>query len=230
MKSDTIHGGKADKAKPSDFDPKQLKMGIAVEMEHTKDRRLAREIAMDHLSEDPRYYTKLKKVHKEHASMRSDMHSFEELLEMMSSVNAWLNEGLMSRAGSFIKSKISKSKPSDGPVLKSRTGATPPPIPQKKLTPPVTARQTVSKETLSAVDRQIADRRRASKDVHSKFDLTTTESLLHALMQIRDVLGEAKMPTNSIKMRKPRKLILRPKPLVRPGSKLKSGTSAGSGF
>ena len=54
MKDDKIHGGKGDKAKPSDFDPDQLKMGIKVEMEHTKDRKLAREIALDHLSEDPR--------------------------------------------------------------------------------------------------------------------------------------------------------------------------------
>lgn len=40
----------------------QLKKGISVEMEHTKDKGKAREIAMDHLYEDPKYYTKLKKV------------------------------------------------------------------------------------------------------------------------------------------------------------------------
>lgn len=32
-------------------------MGIAVEMEHTNDPRVAEEIALDHLSEDPRYYS-----------------------------------------------------------------------------------------------------------------------------------------------------------------------------
>lgn len=53
---DQIRGGRADKRKPSDFDPKQLKLGIQIEMEHTKDRRLAREIAMDHLAEFPDYY------------------------------------------------------------------------------------------------------------------------------------------------------------------------------
>ena len=62
---DKIPGGKADKSKPSDFDPEQLRMGIEVEMEHTKNRKLAKEIAMDHLREDPKYYSKLKKVHKE---------------------------------------------------------------------------------------------------------------------------------------------------------------------
>lgn len=35
-------------------------MGIKVEMEHTKDPEKALDIAMDHLSEDPFYYTKLK--------------------------------------------------------------------------------------------------------------------------------------------------------------------------
>jgi hypothetical protein len=40
----------------------QLKMGIKVEMEHTDDPKLAREIAMDHLVEDPNYYAKLKKM------------------------------------------------------------------------------------------------------------------------------------------------------------------------
>ena len=33
-------------------------------MEHTDDPDLAREIAMDHLTEDPDYYTKLEKVEK----------------------------------------------------------------------------------------------------------------------------------------------------------------------
>lgn len=37
----------------------QLKKGIKIEHEHTKDNNTARKIAMDHLSEDPDYYTKL---------------------------------------------------------------------------------------------------------------------------------------------------------------------------
>lgn len=41
---------------------KQLAMGMKVEMEHTKDKSKAKEIAMDHLWEDPNYYTKLKKI------------------------------------------------------------------------------------------------------------------------------------------------------------------------
>jgi hypothetical protein len=40
----------------------QLKKGIKVEHEHTKDNTIARKIAMDHLFEDPDYYIKLKKI------------------------------------------------------------------------------------------------------------------------------------------------------------------------
>lgn len=41
---------------------KQLDMGMDVEMEHTDSKEKAKEIAMDHLWEDPSYYTKLKKI------------------------------------------------------------------------------------------------------------------------------------------------------------------------
>lgn len=40
----------------------QLNKGIKVEMEHTTNKTKAKEIAMDHLSENPDYYTKLKKI------------------------------------------------------------------------------------------------------------------------------------------------------------------------
>jgi len=40
----------------------EFKKGIQTEMEHTTDREMAKEITMDHLFEDPQYYTKLAKV------------------------------------------------------------------------------------------------------------------------------------------------------------------------
>ena len=40
----------------------QLRQGVEIELEHTTDRKTAKEIALDHLSEDPRYYTKLSKM------------------------------------------------------------------------------------------------------------------------------------------------------------------------
>lgn len=36
---------------------KEIKVGIKIEIEHTKDKELAREIAMDHIFEFPKYYT-----------------------------------------------------------------------------------------------------------------------------------------------------------------------------
>lgn len=49
-------------AKKEDVDPLELKQGISVEMEHTTDAAVAERIALQHLAEDPKYYTKLKKV------------------------------------------------------------------------------------------------------------------------------------------------------------------------
>lgn len=61
---DKIPGGLADKKKPSDFDSEALAAGIKVEMEHTSDKAIAEEIAMDHLQEDKDYYMKLKTIEK----------------------------------------------------------------------------------------------------------------------------------------------------------------------
>lgn len=58
--------GKADKAgaKASDFNKTQLNKGIKVEMDHTKDKNVAKQIAMDHLTESPDYYKELEKMEK----------------------------------------------------------------------------------------------------------------------------------------------------------------------
>jgi hypothetical protein len=54
-------GGLGDYRPDSDFDPVQLARGIKVEMEHTNDPQVAKEIAKDHLTEDKLYYIKLVK-------------------------------------------------------------------------------------------------------------------------------------------------------------------------
>lgn len=63
--TDQLPGGLADKRKPSDFDPRALKKGIRVEMEHTSDRKIATEIAMDHLEEHSNYYEVLEEAERE---------------------------------------------------------------------------------------------------------------------------------------------------------------------
>lgn len=60
--SEKLHGGAGDNRPDSDFDPEQLENGIKHEMEHTKDRKIAKEIAKDHLSEDPNYYKIIMRV------------------------------------------------------------------------------------------------------------------------------------------------------------------------
>ena len=75
VNEDKIKGGKADKMSVKDiadkFDvsvekiEKEIEMGIKVELEHTDSKRIAKEIAMDHLTEIPDYYTRLKKMEKE---------------------------------------------------------------------------------------------------------------------------------------------------------------------
>ena len=65
-KAEKIPGGLGKGKKPSDFDPKQIEMGIKIEMEHTEDASIAEEIAMDHLTEDPEYYTHLTEMEKKY--------------------------------------------------------------------------------------------------------------------------------------------------------------------
>ena len=69
---DHIHGGLADNLTtkdiarthkaPIELIDLMLQWGVDVEMEHTDDPNIAREIAMDHLMEDPVYYKKLKEM------------------------------------------------------------------------------------------------------------------------------------------------------------------------
>lgn len=69
-----LKGGLADKKTVEDIARKHsvfvgtiqkaLERGIKVESEHTTDKKVAREIAMDHLWEDPEYYEKLEKMEK----------------------------------------------------------------------------------------------------------------------------------------------------------------------
>jgi len=60
-----LPGGRAAGRRPAQFDPVQLRRGMRVEMEHTRDPNIAMEIAMDHLIEDPRYYHKLALIHQD---------------------------------------------------------------------------------------------------------------------------------------------------------------------
>lgn len=75
MKEDVVKGGLADGKTPKDIARKhgtseeevkaQIAKGAKVEKEHTDDAEMAREIATDHVFEDPKYYDKLARVESE---------------------------------------------------------------------------------------------------------------------------------------------------------------------
>ena len=66
------HGVEKDKLE------KQLEKGIKVEAEHTTDKAIAKEIAMDHLFEDPKYYDKLSKIDEGTCGYNADVKTGKE--------------------------------------------------------------------------------------------------------------------------------------------------------
>jgi len=63
-KTEKIPGGRSSGKSREDFPKDQLEKGIKVEMEHSSNQSIAKEIAMDHLDEFPDYYDRLEKVEK----------------------------------------------------------------------------------------------------------------------------------------------------------------------
>lgn len=77
---DLIHGGKADGKTDSAFSALQIRMGQKVEREHTDKPSMAREIARDHLTEIPDYYTRLKKMEDAAPKTAADFQSMGRLV------------------------------------------------------------------------------------------------------------------------------------------------------
>lgn len=77
-----LEGGLGDDASLSDFCPKQLALGLEVEMEHTDDPKVALEIAMDHLTENPEYYGNGEQNPDEMAQMHAQNDTGEETGEI----------------------------------------------------------------------------------------------------------------------------------------------------
>lgn len=78
------------------IDPKELKLGIKVELEHTDDKEIAKQIALDHLIGEnyPNYYTKLLKMEKEmEKSMffRKAKKCKKEILEKGTEKEKWIS-------------------------------------------------------------------------------------------------------------------------------------------
>lgn len=102
---DLIPGGRADKKQPRDFNRKQLVAGRKVEREHTRNRTLAQEIAMDHLTEDPRYYRKLAKMERSNGAEPSMRSLGKVIRKVLASAQAWEvidKDPDLSRSTSFV--------------------------------------------------------------------------------------------------------------------------------
>jgi hypothetical protein len=65
---DTLKGGIADGKSITAYDLEELLTGMKFEMEHTSDKFIALELAMDHLERIPDYYTRLRRLEREFVS------------------------------------------------------------------------------------------------------------------------------------------------------------------
>jgi 8-oxo-dGTP pyrophosphatase MutT (NUDIX family) len=75
---DLLPGGEADNLPDQEFSPAALAEGAKHEHEHTSNDQIAKEIAKDHLSEDPHYYEKIKEIEK--AAIAADKAIIQKLL------------------------------------------------------------------------------------------------------------------------------------------------------
>ena len=149
---DRLPGGLADKSKPGDFDQDQLRMGISVEMEHTNDRKVAKEIAMDHLKEDPRYYSKLKRVHKEGLDM-----DLRETINWLSHLKESLEEATPVKATGQTRGYLpgvtptSKKPPPTRTAARSQAGLKPLPTRNRAPGPPIALKKKGGDDTAQAL-------------------------------------------------------------------------------
>ena len=77
------------------FIKKQLEMGIPIEHEHTKDKDLATDIALQHLDEIPDYYTRLKKME---AEAKKEHKKFKDVPVSEGTLHHWF-KGSRSKEG-----------------------------------------------------------------------------------------------------------------------------------
>jgi hypothetical protein len=100
------------KKKSEKIDPKQIKKGIEVEMEHTDDKEIAEKIAMDHLNEDPRYYVFLESMEKLMKETKSAKNGVN-MNKISKIIQSHLN-GEKTKQSKLIMSKISKKLKENG--------------------------------------------------------------------------------------------------------------------
>ena len=106
---DMVPGGLADGMTAEDLAKKHgvevaeieaaIEKGVKVEMEHTDDEKIAHEVAMDHIFEDPKYYDKL-------ADMENESETVEEGNEEKVALELYVK--LVDKNGEFSEDEMSK--------------------------------------------------------------------------------------------------------------------------
>lgn len=106
---DMVPGGLADDMTAKDLADKHgvdvaeieaaIEKGIKVEMEHTADEKIAHEVAMDHIFEDPKYYDKL-------ADMENESEAVEEGNEEKVALELYVK--LVDKNGEFTEDQMSR--------------------------------------------------------------------------------------------------------------------------
>ncbi len=116
----TIRGGKSNESgfDISTIDPAQLEMGMQVESEHTPCPILQKKIAIDHLTEDPQYYTHLKEMEDKYKAPEGGFAATpkkEDVPKDSSSEKPVEDAGKKEEIG---KKQVSKDQPKDNPFKK----------------------------------------------------------------------------------------------------------------
>lgn len=103
---------------------RQLIKGVKVEREHSKDVKKAIEIAMDHLTEDPSYYTKLKKIESKENYEKSSRKQFAQDLQLDKDFEEFKKNATYFNRGSKFSYGIPNVSTSD-PYIKKRKWSRP---------------------------------------------------------------------------------------------------------
>jgi phage gp29-like protein len=95
---DQIPGGLGDTAQPQEFDPEEVKKGLQMEKEHTKDPAIAMDIVLDHLREDPQYYA-------EEGAATPEGSERERVVESYAAESSWDRLGFLRLDGTDVFSR-----------------------------------------------------------------------------------------------------------------------------
>jgi len=119
-----LEGGLADSKQDTEFDKQDLEAGQRVEMEHTDDPDIAREIAKDHLAEHDEYYDALKAMEgRLEAEEEEEEKAGNKQAALGARVGRKLVTGLLKQAGTRVQ--VDSDMPVDLPELPDAPSFTP---------------------------------------------------------------------------------------------------------